>query len=232
MARGPTTDLAMLEQLARPSGKDVVDIGCGGGDLVRALAQRGARPIGVEISPEQLAAAVARDDGHADYRVGRAQDLPIEDGAADIVVFMRSLHHVPPADMTRALREARRVVRPGGIVYVAEPLPEGDYFALTSLVEEELEVRRCAQSALARGTAAGLDRVTTVEYDVRLRIAGMSALRARTVSVDPGRAGIFDARADEIAEAFASLGRPGEHSGERWFVQPMRADVLAPAAGG
>jgi 2-polyprenyl-6-hydroxyphenyl methylase / 3-demethylubiquinone-9 3-methyltransferase len=58
-----TTDLSMLERLVEPAGKDVVDIGCGGGALVRDLTARGARVIGVEISEQQLAAAIARDRG-------------------------------------------------------------------------------------------------------------------------------------------------------------------------
>lgn len=229
MDREPSTDLEILNRLLAPPGKDVVDIGCGEGGLVRELAALGARPIGVEITPEQLAPALAADpDGAADgrYRVGRAEQLPLADAAVDVAVFMRSLHHIPPAHLTEALREARRVLRPDGVVYVVEPLTEGDYFTLTSLVEDELEVRHAAQRALADATQVGLVRETTVEYEVTVRLAGVDAYRRRTVSVDPDRAAVFDARRDELAAAFARLGVPGGHPGERVFVQPMRADVL------
>jgi len=219
----------MLERLVEPAGKDVLDIGCGGGGLVRDLRARGAGVIGVEISETQLAGAIARDGGSgARYLVGRAQALPLEDASVDVAVFMRTLHHVPPADLMQALSEARRVLRPRGMVYVAEPLPRGDYFALTSLVEDELEVREAAQQALTQGPAVGLDRASTVDYCVRIVITDLEGLRARSVSVDPDRAEIFDARRAEIAEAFSRLGEPGEHPGERCFVQPMRADVLRP----
>jgi predicted TPR repeat methyltransferase len=227
----PTTDLAMLERLAEPAGKDVVDVGCGGGALVRALSGLGARVVGVEISEEQLAPAIAGDDGaRARYVVGRAQHLPLGDATADLVVFMRSLHHVPVADMDRALAEARRVVRPGGIAYVVEPLAQGDYFALMRLIEDEVGVRAAAQDALARAGDAGFAREGSVEYDVEVRFADLEAVRGRVVSVDPSRAALFDARRAELAEAFARLGEPGEGLGSRRFVQPMRADVLrAPA---
>ncbi len=228
-----TTDLAMLVRLAPPAGQDALDIGCGGGALVRDLARLGARATGVEISEGQLATARARDDHNAArYLIGRAQGLPLADASVDLAIFMRTLHHVPVAELGLALREARRVLRPGGAVYVAEPLPEGDYFALTSLVEDELNVRAAAQAALGRAQLAGLERALTVDYEVRLLIGGVRALRERTISVDPARATVFDARADEITQAFASLGEPGEQPGERCFRQPMRADLLRVSGGG
>jgi SAM-dependent methyltransferase len=235
----------MLERLVAPEGKDVLDIGCGGGALVRALARRGATVTGLEISAEQLAPALAAQATRAQattanttvtpepaatrYLIGTAQRLPLEDASVDVAVFMRTLHHVPPPELTRALTEARRVIRPDGAVYVAEPLTEGDYYTLTSLVEDEFEVRQAAENALHEAGRAGLERTVTIEYDVRLCLADLAALRARIVSADPGRAPIFDARIDEIAAAFARLGEPGQEPGARCFQQPMRADVLLPA---
>ncbi|HWF25709.1 MAG TPA: class I SAM-dependent methyltransferase [Solirubrobacteraceae bacterium] len=258
-----TTDSEVLERLVAPAHKDVLDIGCGGGALARELVSRGARVVGLEISAEQLAPALARAAETAGpaptaaataetiattaepettnspagtataptarYLIGTAQDIPLGDSSIDVAIFMRTLHHVPPAELMRALGEARRVLRADGVVYVAEPLTEGDYYELTSLVEDEFEVRQAAENALSQAALAGLERVTTVEYDVRLCLADVAALRARVVSVDPKRVGLFDARADPIAAAFARLGEAGERPGERCFQQPMRADVLRPA---
>lgn len=221
------TDLEMLDRLTQPAGKDVIDIGCGGGALVRELSDRGARVVGVEISAQQLATAVAQDKGTgARYVVGEAQRLPLADASADLAVFMRTLHHVPGPSLVQALREASRVVRRDGLVYVAEPLAEGDFFELVSLVEDEHEVRRAAQHALGQASVAGLARVTTIDYDVRVCIRDLSMLRRRVVSVDPQRAQMFDARRAELADAFERLGAPGAVAGERCFLQPMRADVL------
>jgi SAM-dependent methyltransferase len=230
--RALTTDVEMLDRLVRPAGKDVVDIGCGGGALVRELTARGARVVGVEISEDQLTAARDHDDGRgACYVVGEAQHLPLADSSADVAIFMRTLHHVPAADQSAALREASRVVRADGLVYVAEPLAVGDFYELVSIVEDELDVRRAAQRALAQSTASGLERATTIEYDVRVRIRDLAMLRERFVSVDPQRAAMFGARQAQLADAFQRLGEPGGRDGERCFLQPMRADVLRRADG-
>jgi SAM-dependent methyltransferase len=228
MAPPLTTDSVMLQRLAEPAGKDVLDVGCGPGGLVRQLAAGGARPIGLEISDVQLATARARDPGGR-YLVGRAEDLPLPDDSIDLVIFMRALHHVPVEAMTAALIESRRVLRPDGLLYVAEPLPEGSFFALTSLVEDELEVRRAAQLALARAGEAGLARLSTTDYAVEGRLRGVEAFRDRLTAVDPERGPIFDARREAIAAAFERLGESGDEPGERVFIQPMRADVLRPS---
>jgi SAM-dependent methyltransferase len=226
MARETATDVAMLERLAAPEGKDVIDIGCGGGALVRELTARGAMVIGIEISEAQLERARNHPEAEAArYLVGRAEQLPLAPATVDLAIFMRVLHHVPVEDHPGALSECRRVLRPGGLLYVAEPLPEGDFFALTSLVEDERGVRDAAQVTLGAAGRFGLARARSVEYEVEAEICGPEALRRRIVDVDPARAPVFAQRAEEIAVAFARLGEPGSNGGRR-FRQPMRVDVL------
>lgn len=129
------------------AGKQLIDVGCGNGHLVRHLARHGAQVLGVECSPRQLAAA------HAAARVadetiveGVGQALPAADASADIVVFFNSLHHIPGEHMATALNEACRVLRADGVVYVAEPLAEGEFFALCRAVDDETQVRATARS--------------------------------------------------------------------------------------
>jgi SAM-dependent methyltransferase len=163
------------------------------------------------VSESQLARARAADPEHPErYLVGAAEALPLADASVDVALLMRSLHHAPSPDA--ALAELRRVVRE--IVYVAEPLPEGAFFELVSLVDDETEVRAVAQAAIAR--APGYERVRTIDYDVTVHVPDLEALRARVVAADPARGERFAAVADELRRAFA----PGD------YAVPMRADVL------
>jgi hypothetical protein len=226
MTRELATDLEMLEGLVELADRDVLDVGCGAGHLVRALAARGARPVGLEVSTEQLAPALAADDGSGvRYLVGHAEQLPLPDASMDVVVFMRALHHVPVQEQFTALSEGHRVLRPGGQAYVAEPLTEGSFFELMSLIEDEREARAAAELAVAEAGRAGLTAEARVEYEVVSRIGDLEALRRRIVSVDPDRADAFDARRADVAAALERLGEPDPGGG--WtFRQPMRADVL------
>ena len=70
-ARETITDAAMLERLAAPAGKDVVDIGCGGGGLVRELAALGANVTGIEVSEGQLETSARTSRGGPSAISGR-----------------------------------------------------------------------------------------------------------------------------------------------------------------
>lgn len=86
-----------------------IDAGCGTGQSSIALAEIAARVIGVDASPEMLAAATARRA--IAYRLGHAENLPIADGEADLITAGLALHWFNRMEF---LREAARALRPGG----------------------------------------------------------------------------------------------------------------------
>ncbi len=97
-------------------GKSVLDLGCGGGFMAEPLARRGARVIAVDPSAPAIAAAKrhAEESGLAiDYRVGSGEELPVADGAVDVVVCVDVLEHV--RDLEAVIDEIRRVLKPGGL---------------------------------------------------------------------------------------------------------------------
>lgn len=88
----------------------VLDVGRGAGSYEAALVARAGRVVGLDLSPGMLAHRVALPPGH--LAAADAQRLPVADDAVDVVLAAHMLYHVP--DIARALREARRVLRPGG----------------------------------------------------------------------------------------------------------------------
>jgi ubiquinone/menaquinone biosynthesis C-methylase UbiE len=121
-----------LRQL-RP-GERVVDVGSGAGmDSLIAATVVGpeGRVVGVEMTPEMLERAqrVAQRVGltNVEFRPGIAEELPVEDGWADVVIANGVLNLV--ADKRRAFDEIWRVLRPGGVLQFADiatgkPVPE------------------------------------------------------------------------------------------------------------
>jgi hypothetical protein len=111
------------------------------------------------------------------------------------------------------------------VLYVVEPLPEGDFFAMVALVEDETEVRQAAQAALAGADAQGFSPVTTERYEIAGMYGCLDDVRAQIVGVDPARAPVFEAHRDELERRFDEGGTPVAH-GIREFRQPQRVDVL------
>ncbi len=104
---------ARLVPPADRAGSVLVDIACGGGLLAPHVAGKGHRHVGVELSA--TAAQVAREHGVTVVR-GDALRLPLGDACADVVVAGEVLEHV--TDLAAAVREACRVLRPGGTLVV------------------------------------------------------------------------------------------------------------------
>lgn len=105
----------------------VLDVACGTGDLTEAFARAGAaRVIGVDFTKEMLEVAVRRrgrmrgrfHPERIEYRLGDAQNLPIRDASVDVVSIAFGIRNV--ADPERAIREFRRVLRPGGRLVILE----------------------------------------------------------------------------------------------------------------
>ena len=111
--------LEWIDRHALLAGKDVLDVGCGGGILAEAMAQRGARVTGIDLSEKALRVAELHlHESKLDiiYRKAMAEEFAAEHaGAFDVVTCMELLEHVPqPESMVAA---CARLARPGGTVF-------------------------------------------------------------------------------------------------------------------
>ncbi|MFQ5899715.1 MAG: class I SAM-dependent methyltransferase [Candidatus Methylomirabilia bacterium] len=99
-------------------GTRVLELGCGTGEFTRRVAVAGARLVALDLSAELLAKAEAEVGTGVRFVRGNAEALPFSDGAFDAVYGCSILHHL---DVETALREVRRVLRPGGSLVFSEP---------------------------------------------------------------------------------------------------------------
>jgi SAM-dependent methyltransferase len=101
-----------LDRFPPLGGQRVLEIGCGFGGLLAALEQRGSEAVGIDI--DQRRADYVRSRGHT-AEVADAAELPFPDASFDVIVTDSVIEHLP--DLFGSLREARRVLRPGGTLY-------------------------------------------------------------------------------------------------------------------
>ena len=141
-------------------GPEILDVGCGPGDLAELLAVRlpAAQIVGLDLSPSMtdLARSKGSRDGRLRFEVGNASSLPFEAGSFDFVVSTLSVHHW--AGAAPAFAEIKRVLRPGGVALLY------DLRLLTVRTEDLPELGRRAglepgklrRDALKGGPVAGL----------------------------------------------------------------------------
>ncbi|HEX6497669.1 MAG TPA: methyltransferase domain-containing protein [Micromonosporaceae bacterium] len=121
---------------ARP-GDRVLDVGCGTGYLTRRVARAVAPDgyvVGVDPSSSVIGYAADHAPDNGAFEIARAQALPYADASFDVVVSSLAMHHVPSEDRAAALREMRRVLRPGGRLLIVDYREQPRHLVVANLI--------------------------------------------------------------------------------------------------
>lgn len=120
--RAYTQLLSRFDKLTDPRpGQLCVDLGCGTGAFTRRLGRFKLDLLGIDISPRSIARA-RQEAGGPKYMTGDIMHVDLPAGSADIAVFSGVLHHLPEREhRASALREAFRILKPGGKVFAFDP---------------------------------------------------------------------------------------------------------------
>jgi SAM-dependent methyltransferase len=116
----------------------ILDVGCGFGNNLTPFADIGCECHGVEIHPDicTLTESLLSNRGYkAKIKYGSNRELPYEDGYFDLLLSVATIHYEgTESNVLNALREFRRVVKPGGLVYVATAGPCHDIYTKAKLL--------------------------------------------------------------------------------------------------
>ena len=139
----------------------VIELGCGSARLLTELLQRcpACEALALEVDAVQHAKNLARLPEMLAPRLRFVQEsataIPAADGGFDLALMLKSLHHIPQGAMQTALAETWRVLRPGGWLYVSEPVYEGALNDIVKLYNDEGPVRAAAQAAIDQSLSTG-----------------------------------------------------------------------------
>lgn len=207
-------ELAIVRRHALPAAPDVLDVGCGTGEITSRLAQLlpAARLTGLDLLESHLALARERYAGLADrltFRQGDAFELPFAARSFDLIVCRHLLQAVPGPE--KILAEMVRVARPGAVLHV---IPE-DYDMIHAGPARLDVATFWREGPRAYERAAGIDLHIGTNVFAHLRKLPVDDIAIDYVHVDTQRvpretfAGIFEAWRDGYTDSIAEhLGWP------------------------
>ncbi|MCG8548678.1 MAG: class I SAM-dependent methyltransferase [Alphaproteobacteria bacterium] len=207
----PETDAAgMVRDTLDLRGRRVADIGCGMGALAIDMAEQGGMVCGLDPDTARIRAAhtAAADRNPAPYfMIGVAQALPFGDASMDVSMFFNSLHHVPVAHVATGLAEASRVLKPGGTLFVAEPVGMGPKFEVQRLWNDEREEWRHAYAQLGRAETWNLEAQREMFFGKHARFRDFAAYADDVRGRSAHHAALVDRHEAELRRRFETLGR-------------------------
>lgn len=173
--------LEWINNIASLAGKNVIDIGCGGGILAESMAKKGANVTGIDLSDKALKVADLHglESGiSVRYKKIAAEEMAIQEAAQyDIVTCMEMLEHVP--DPASIIRACHSLVKPGGHVFFSTLNRNAKSYLFAIIGAEYL------LQMLPKGTHDYAKFIKPAELSQDIRNAGLTIESIRGMSYNP-----------------------------------------------
>lgn len=218
-------ELQLIEGLL-PSGAHLLELGCGKAEKTRQLAQsdKVSSILALEVDERQHAKNLEIDDlPKVRFAYGGAEAIPADDASIDMVLMFKSLHHVPLDKLDRALDEVRRVLKPGGLAWLSEPIFAGEYNEILRLFHNEQRVREAAFDAVKRAVDEGrMQLVEQIFFNASVRFRDFAQFDRGVLNVTHTSHKLSPELYEEVRSKFEEHMTPDGAE----FTIPMRVDLL------
>jgi ubiquinone/menaquinone biosynthesis C-methylase UbiE len=158
-------------ELLRPYAHgNVLDIGCGSGDLVGFFSEQGVKYMGIDLSAQMIERARANhsslvENGTAAFKVADCEHLPFDDRSFDVISAVALIEYLP--NPAAALDEIQRVVTPGGYALLTVPHKSCINYRIRDLIEPVTKAFFPLYWRIKRPQLAIMQSVTHYRYDPR-----------------------------------------------------------------
>lgn len=139
------------------SGAKVLELGCGSAVRTEQMARETdlISIVGAEIDLVAHQKNLIKDIDKVQFECFGAQAIEADSASFDAVIMLKSLHHVPETLMRQSMSEIRRVLKPGGLAYLSEPVFQGELNEVIKLFHNEERVRKIAFESVLEETRSG-----------------------------------------------------------------------------
>ena len=221
-----TDELNLLQSMVpldRP--QQIIELGCGAAQLSRNLLARfpDCEVSALEVDERQHAKNLLAPEPRLHFAQAGAQAIPFAADRFDLALMLKSLHHIPLDLLQQALAEVHRVLRPGGLLYVSEPVFAGEQNEIMRLFHDEEQVRAAALRALQVVVASGAwEQVSEVLFAMPVRYRDFAEFEQRLIAVT-----YLDHQLDATTlAAVRERFEPHMRADGAYFERPMRVNLL------
>lgn len=210
-------------------GASVLELGCGKAEKTRMLAETGRLKeiVALEVDDIQHQRNLQIGDlPNVHFCHGGAEAIPAADNSFDIVLMFKSLHHVPMEHMNAALSEIARVLKPGGLAWISEPVFAGELNEVFRLFHNEKIVREAAFAAIRSAVDDGrLSLEKQLFFNTRSYFESFAQFDQRMIQVTHTNHQLAPELYRQVKEKFESYLTPEGAT----FLNPQRVDLLRKA---
>jgi len=207
--------------------KQILDLGCGSASHTRKIAEAhpGCHVDACEVDKIQHDKNLNSDaPANMTFKEAGAEAIPADDNRYDIVFMFKSLHHVPMDKLDQALSEIKRVLKPGGIAYLSEPVFAGDYNEIMRLFHDEEVVRAKAFASVQKVVEQNLFQLKDeIFFNTYRKIEGFDTFKEELLGKTFVEHKLDDAAWEKVRKQFA---KNENADGSAEFLQPHRVDLL------
>ncbi len=220
------TELEIMSRTLPLADSHILELGCGRAWMTRQLAEQFSPKIiiATEVDRIQHEKNLLIDDlPGVSFVYGDAASIDQPDTSVDLVIMLKSLHHVPMELMDQAMLEISRVLRPGGLAYISEPVYNGSLNEIMRLFNDEKLVRQAAFEAVARVVEQGiLELKEQIFFNSPGHYRSFAHFEQRMLNVTHTQHQINAELYQQIKQAFQQhMTSDGAH-----FLKPSRVDLL------
>ncbi len=224
------SDQFLLPELIDFNNANIVELGCGTAFVTRKLAEAWptAHIIAAEVDETQHQKNLTITDlDNVSFQLAGMENINTDDNSIDAVIMLKSLHHVPGHLLQQGFTEIHRILRPGGLVYISEPVFTGDFNEILRLFNDEQQVREAAFNAIVQAVeSTQFELVSETHFLSKSVFANFSAFEDRILNVTHSEWNIDEALYQKIKNKFNEY--PDLDDG-KVFMNPTRVDLLQKA---
>lgn len=206
--------------------KVILELGCGAASMTQKIASTGfdRKVIAYEVDSIQHEKNIKLKLDNVEFVLCGAQDIQLEDASVDAIFMFKSFHHIPKELMTTALEEVNRVLKPGGLAYISEPLFQGQQNELIAMFHDEEQVRIEAFEAIKDFVEQ--DKIKLFKemfFYQESSYKNFADFKNKHMNLSYNDDNISKTLEGEIKEKYLSFSNKDESA---YFLKPFRVDIL------